>query len=42
MGDVNFIPQNENEATYAKKITDLVKKNSIKINWNEDASNIIS
>ena len=37
-GDVNFIPQNENEATYAKKIT---KKES-KINWNEDASNIIA
>ena len=37
-GDVNFIPQNEKEATYAKKIT---KKES-KINWNEDANNIIA
>ena len=37
-GDVNFIPQNENEATYAKKIT---KKES-KIYWNEEASNIIA
>ena len=37
-GDLNFIPQNESEATYAKKIT---KKES-KINWKEDAGNIIA
>ena len=37
-GDLNFIPQNDNEATYAKKIS---KKES-KINWHEDASDIIA
>ena len=37
-GDAKFIPQNENEATYAKKIN---KKES-KITWNEDADKIIA
>ena len=33
-----FKPQNESEATYAKKI----EKNEAKINWNEDAQKIIA
>ena len=33
-----FTPQNESEATYAKKI----QKTEAKINWNEDAKNIIA
>jgi len=33
-----FTPQNDSEATYAKKI----KKTEAKINWNEDAKNIIA
>ena len=37
-GNVNFSEQNENEATYAKKID---KKES-KINWKDNASNIVS
>ena len=35
---VNFIDQKESEATYAKKI----KKNEAKIDWNDDAKNIIA
>ena len=35
---VNFIDQNENEATYAKKI----EKKELKINWNEEADQIIA
>ena len=37
-GNVNFSEQNENEATYAKKID---KKES-KINWKDNASNIVA
>ena len=37
-GNINFSDQNENEATYAKKID---KKES-KINWNDSASNIVA
>ena len=36
-GDLNFIPQNDNEATYAKN-----KQKESKINWHEDASDIIA
>ena len=38
LGKANFVDQKESEASYAKKIN---KKES-KINWNEDASNIIA
>jgi len=35
---INFIEQNESEATYAKKI----KKAETKINWNDDAEKIVA
>ena len=37
-GNVNFSDQNENEATYAKKID----KRESKINWKDNASNIVA
>ena len=37
-GDIKFINQINNEATYAKKIN----KNETKINWNLDASKVLA